>query len=85
MLSSTFSKMRCMKDELIQRIVEEMDGFLCEEQMRQLRDTVLAALEGYSIERVLTDKERRREDNEQLLNAFLSAKKVEGCSEKTLG
>jgi len=73
-----------MKEELIQRIVGEMDGFLCEEQMRRLRDVVQSVLDGYTIGRVLTDTERKREDNEQLLNAFLSAKKVEGCSEKTL-
>ena len=84
MLSSAFSKMRCMKDELIQRIVKEMDGFLCEEQLKRLRDAVQAALVGYTVGQVLTDSERRREDNEQLMNAFLSAKKVEGCSEKTL-
>lgn len=74
-----------MKEELIQRIVEEMDGFLCEEQMRRLRDVVKEVLESYTVGRVLTDVERQRKDNEQLLNAFLSAKKVEGCSEKTLG
>lgn len=73
-----------MKDELIQRIVEEMDGFLCEEQVRRLRNAIHVVLNGYSIDRVMTDKEQLREDNEQLLNAFLSAKKVEGCSEKTL-
>lgn len=84
MLSSAFSKPRCMKEELIKKIMEEMDCLLCEEHVQRLREAVQAALEGYTIERVLTDKERQREDNEQLLNAFLSAKKVEGCSEKTL-
>ena len=73
-----------MKEELIQRIVEEMEGLLCEEQLVRLREVVLVALKGYSIGRLLTDSERQRKDNEQLLHAFLSAKKVEGCSEKTL-
>jgi len=73
-----------MKEELIQRIVGEMDGFLCEEQVRRLRDAVQVVLNGYTVGRILTDSERQREDNEQLLSAFLSAKKVEGCSEKTL-
>ena len=73
-----------MKEELIQRIVEAMDGSLCEEQLKRLRDAVQAALVGYTVGRVLTDTERQREDNEQLINVFLSAKKVEGCSEKTL-
>ena len=46
---------------------------------------VQAVLEGYTVGRILADVERQRKDNEQLLNAFLAAKKVEGCSEKTLG
>ena len=61
-----------------------MDGFLCEEQVRRLQNAVRVVLEGYTVGRVLTDSERQREDNGQLLSAFLSAKKVEGCSEKTL-
>lgn len=73
-----------MKEELIQRIVEEMDGFLSEEQVRRLQDVVQAVLEGYTVGRVLTDSERQWEDNEHLLYTFLAAKKVEGCSEKTL-
>ena len=74
-----------MKEELIQRIVEEVDGFLCDEQVRRLRDVVQAVLEGYTVGRLLTDSEQKRQDNEQLLGSFISAKKVEGCSEKTLG
>ena len=73
-----------MKEELIQRIVGEMDGFLCEEQVRRLQNAIWAVLEGYTVARVLTDSERQREDNGHLLSSFLSAKKVEGCSEKTL-
>ena len=73
-----------MKEELIKRIVEELDGFLCEDQLVRLREVVQVALKGYSIGRLLTDSERQRKDNEQFLDAFLSAKKVEGCSEKTI-
>lgn len=73
-----------MKEELIQRIVGEMNGFLCEEQVRRLRNVVQTVLAGYTIGRVLTDSEQQRGDNEHLLNTFLAAKKVEGCSGKTL-
>lgn len=73
-----------MKEVLIQRIVEEMKGFLCEDQMVRLREVIQVALKGYRVDRIMTDYERQRKDNEQLLNAFLSAKKIEGCSEKTL-
>lgn len=73
-----------MKEVLIQRIAEEMKGFLCEDQMVRLQEVIKVALKGYRVDRIMTDYERQRKDNEQLLNAFLSAKKVEGCSEKTL-
>lgn len=74
-----------MKEELIKRIVEESESFLCEEQVRHLKDIICVALEGYTVGRILTDNEQQRLNNELLLTAFLSAKKVEGCSEKTLG
>ena len=61
-----------------------MKGFLCEDQMVRLQEVIKVALKGYRVDRIMTDYERQRKDNEQLLNAFLSAKKVEGCSEKTL-
>ena len=73
-----------MKEVLIQRIAEEMKGFLCEDQMVRLQEVIKVALKGYRVDRIMTDYERQRKDNEQLLNAFLSAKKVEGCYEKTL-
>lgn len=73
-----------MKEELTKRIMEKACSFLDEEQMRQLRNVIRIALDVYVIGRVLTDNEQQRKDNEQLLNTFLSAKKVEGCSEKTL-
>ena len=52
--------------------------------MCRLQDVVRCALDEYTVGRVLTDHERQCEGNEQLMSAFLSAKKVEGCSEKTL-
>ena len=73
-----------MKEELTQRIIEVMQGFLGEEQLSQLRDSLRIVLSGYSINRTLTSNEQRLKDNELLLNVFLSAKKVEGCSEKTI-
>ena len=73
-----------MKEALTQRILEEMDGLLNVEQMNYLKRALLSVLAEYSIEKQMTDSEQKLKDKELLLSAFLSAKKVEGCSEKTL-
>ncbi len=87
MLSSTFSKSKMyenMKEELTQRILEEMDGLLNVEQLDLLKYALQSVLTEYIIEKRMTDCEQELKDKILLLNAFLSAKKVEGCSEKTL-
>ncbi len=73
-----------MKEELTQRILEEMAFLLSEEQLSLLKLTIQSVLAEYTIERQMTDCEQKLKDKELLLNTFLSAKKVEGCSEKTL-
>lgn len=73
-----------MKEELTQRILEEMDGLLNGEQRSLLKRTLQSVLEEYTIEKQMTDCEQMLKDKELLLNAFLSAKKVEGCSDKTI-
>ena len=73
-----------MKEELTKEILEEMDGILNLEQLDLLRFALQSVLEEYNIERPIADCELVLKDKELLLNAFLSAKKVEGCSEKTL-
>lgn len=73
-----------MKEVLTQRILEEMDGLLNVEQMNYLKRALLSVLAEYSIEKQMADSEQKLKDKELLLSAFLSAKKVEGCSEKTL-
>lgn len=73
-----------MKEELTQRILEEMDGLLNVEQLSLLRLALQSVFAEYTIEKQMTDCEQILKDKELLLNAFLSAKKVEGCSEKTI-
>ena len=73
-----------MKEELIQRIVLEMDGLLGEVQLSKLRHILQNILSKYSVELLLTDTELEKKNKEQLLTTFLSAKKIEGCSDKTI-
>lgn len=73
-----------MKEELTKKILEEMNGLINVEQLDLLELALQSVLTEYSIERRITDREQELKDKKWLLNAFLSAKKVEGCSDKTL-
>ncbi len=61
-----------------------MDSLLSVEQLDLLKYALQSILAEYIIEKKMTDCEQELKDKLLLLNAFLSAKKVEGCSEKTL-
>ena len=61
-----------------------MDSLLSVEQLDLLKYALQSILAEYIIEKKMTDCEQELKDKILLLNAFLSAKKVEGCSEKTL-
>lgn len=73
-----------MKEELIKLILEGVQCSFDEEQLRDIRAAVKSALTGFEVEKKLTDTEQRSRDNMALMHSFLSAKKVEGCSDKTL-
>ena len=74
-----------MKNRIITDIEQGMQGFLDNAQMKQLHEVLSHVL--YGVEIVQTDGSSTLQeefDNHSLLTTFLSAKKVEGCSEKTL-
>lgn len=74
-----------MKNRIITDIEQGMQGFLDNAQMKQLHEVLTHAL--FGVEIVTTDESsdlQQEFDNHSLLSTFLSAKKVEGCSEKTL-
>lgn len=72
-----------MKEELIREVVRQMGRHLDYRQQAILRETMNAALNGYDI--VESQGESNCDKgNEALVNAFISAKSIEGCSEKTL-
>ena len=74
-----------MKNRIITDIEQGMQGFLDNAQMKQLHEVLSHVL--YGVEIVKTDGSSTLQeefDNHSLLTTFLSAKKVEGCSGKTL-
>lgn len=69
-----------MKDEIIRSVMQSMLPYLSNEQMERLTDALEHAL--YSVEITRTEQPEQAEPD--LLEGFLNAKRIEGCSEKTL-
>lgn len=69
-----------MKEILITEIEQYMLPFLNNEQLAHLQDALEYVLHGYKICKEQGDKQKPVD----AVKAFLSAKRVEGCSEKTL-
>lgn len=73
-----------MKEKFIQEITDSMSGTLTVDQMAQLNNVLLQTISKYT---VIEDGDKVKEDfasNNRLLEIFLSAKLVEGCSAKTI-
>ena len=72
-----------MKEELVKTIIQKMGRSLDYRQQSLLRDTLHECLCNV---RISTPDESMSasEGNDALVDAFISAKKIEGCSEKTL-
>lgn len=71
-----------MKQELITNVMQEMFKCLDNSQLLQLKQTLTTILEGYDI--IKSEQIDEKDDSNNLLQKFISAKRVEGCSEKTL-
>lgn len=71
-----------MKQTIINQIVQEMLPYLNNAQTEKLRDVIQYTLFPFEI----TEKEQGEKDKEQqdYVELFLSAKRIEGCSEKSL-
>lgn len=71
-----------MKQKLINEVIQGMLGSLNNAQLERLREVLEHAL----FNKDVTEKEGNECDvsNAQLLNSFISAKRIEGCSEKSL-
>ena len=74
-----------MNDEFVNDVLRDMLAYLDNGQAEQLRRVLKHNLSGYEIQRK-TDStaEDVSVENARLTGAFLSAKRIEGCSEKSL-
>ncbi len=71
-----------MKNELITTIEQAMLKKLDNAQLQALHEVLVQAFKGVSVTAVaIADK---APDNTEILEEFLSAKRIEGCSEKSL-
>lgn len=73
-----------MKHTLIQSLIHNAQQFLAADQIEKLKVILDNELKMYDITPRQSDEELRTKQNTDLLNAFVSAKKIEGCSPKTL-
>ena len=71
-----------MKEELMTGIMQQMLPYLDNAQMKQLKQVMEQALCHYDVTGAKTKLEE--DDSNDLIAMFISAKRIEGCSEKTL-
>ena len=70
-----------MKEQLIQEIQRKMLPYLNNEQLLQLGNALTETLRGVSVSYEDTTPKQEERD---AVEAFITAKRIEGCSEKTL-
>lgn len=71
-----------MKEELIMEVMQQMLPYLNNAQLKQLRQTMEHTLFHYEVTGIETKPDE--DDNNALITTFIAAKRIEGCSEKTL-
>lgn len=73
-----------MKNEIINTVIGQMSKTLDSIQLKNLRETLTCILSNYEITQSESGIDKSITENAELLNSFLSAKKIEGCSDKTI-
>ena len=71
-----------MKEELMTEIMQQMLPYLDNVQLKQLRQVIEQTLFHYEV--TVTETKSQEDDSNDLIAMFIAAKRVEGCSEKTL-
>lgn len=73
-----------MKDKLITQIQTSMESMLNSAQLEELRWVLTNALHGVEVTQKQASLPQEAKENEGLLDVFIAAKRIEGCSEKSL-
>ena len=76
--------MHLMNKKMIDNIVAAMSEVLEVAQQMRLREVLQESFAQVVMSPAESEKRQRQQANEELLQAFIAAKKIEGCSEKTL-
>ena len=71
-----------MKQQIISEVMQQMLPHLDNAQMQHLQKVLENAL--FACEITVYTEKKDIDDNQKLIDAFVSAKRIEGCSEKTL-
>lgn len=73
-----------MKSKIIANIIQQISEVVPEPQLTKIQSIIEDELKNVSFSSSQNAQMAIRKSNEQLLSAFISAKRIEGCSEKTL-
>ena len=73
-----------MKETFLEAVIHRLESNFTAKQMAMVAEIVDDELSKYEISTKASDEEIRKQENLQLLGVFLSAKRIEGCSEKTI-
>lgn len=74
-----------MKNEIVNQILRKMLPFLDNAQLEKLKETLLYSLHDIKVVPLLNQEcVKEQESNDVILQRFIAAKKIEGCSAKTL-
>lgn len=71
-----------MKETITSSIIQQMLSVLDNAQLKQLKKAIETTLSAYDI--VKCDEEKSSESDECMVEKFIAAKRIEGCSEKSL-
>jgi len=73
-----------MKDKLISEILDDMASMLTSSQLEELQRVLAYNLYNVGISETKTPCRQEDAQNEKILEMFISAKRIEGCSERSL-
>ena len=71
-----------MKNKLMTEVMQQMLPYLDNAQLKQLKQVLDQTLFHYEV--INTEGKQEEDDSNNLITMFITAKRIEGCSEKTL-